>query len=135
METIGDKVDGSYVCPNMITYNAVLNKWYKSGDHHAAENAEALLCKIEKQYQSGMVFVKPDVIPFITIIHVYSKITEPDAAQKAEKILMHMERHKQDGQKEWSPNRFSYKTSIEAWTMNMDLNRVYHICFVKIWLV
>eukprot|EP00957_Ditylum_brightwellii_P039003 2947984-Ditylum_brightwellii.AAC.1 len=97
METTTNKKDNLYVCPNTIAYNAVLDTGCKSGDCWALEKADALLCKMEKQYQSDMTFVKPDIISFNTLIHAYSKSTETDTVQTAENILMNMEQHEKMG--------------------------------------
>eukprot|EP00957_Ditylum_brightwellii_P056183 4258982-Ditylum_brightwellii.AAC.1 len=71
METIADKEDDLYVCPNIITYNAVLIVWCKSGDHPGQ-----LIAQMQELYGTGKEKLKPNTITVNSAIATQAKSRE-----------------------------------------------------------
>jgi len=103
-----------------MSYNIVINCWARSGHPLAAENAERILQKMERRYQSSVrraetTWVRPDTVSFNTVIAAWSRSLKVGAAQAAEKLLLQMERLAQlEGRTEAQPDRFSYSSVIQA---------------------
>jgi hypothetical protein len=106
--------------PDSMSYNIVINCWARSGHPLAAENAERILQKMERRYQSSVrraetTWVRPDTVSFNTVIAAWSRSLKVGAAQAAEKLLLQMERLAQlEGRTEAQPDRFSYSSVIQA---------------------
>jgi pentatricopeptide repeat protein len=69
---------------NTVTYNTVLNAFAKSGDKNAPYRAEALLDRMQTEYESGNKDARPNVISFSSVLNSWAKSSLEGAAERAE---------------------------------------------------
>ena len=94
--------------PTVLSYNAVINCWSKSGDKSAAKRAETILNYLE---DSNNLF-NPDEYSYSTVIDAWAKQSgrDPKAAEKAEAILTRMENNP-----DVIPNTISYNAVLNSY--------------------
>ena len=108
--------------PDTMSYNIAINCWARSGHPLAAENAERILNRMERKYQSFKPIdetfsrVRPDAVSFNTVIAAWSRTAKSGSAQAAENLLLRMEHLYQiEGRSEMKPDSFSYSSVIHAY--------------------
>lgn len=69
---------------NTVTYNTVLNAFAKSRDKDAPYRAEALLNRMQAEYEAGNENVMPNAISFSSLLNSWAKSGLEGAAERAE---------------------------------------------------
>jgi len=101
---------------NTISYNTVLNALSKSNDKDAPYRAEALLKRMQQEYEAGNEDVKPNTISFSSLLNIWAKSDWDFAAERAEAILTRMEDLAAHGSSHVAPTVVSYGTALHAWS-------------------
>ena len=112
------------LCPNVITYNAVLNCWAKSkGIKESAINAQSLLDRMislgEKNHKTqipSLPIIKPDIISFHTTMDAWANSGDQDAGRKTEELLNRMKQiSKQTENIMLKPTHQTYAIVLNSW--------------------
>jgi len=112
------------ICPNLTSYNSVLNAYAKSSDINAAKRAEALLAAMEREYENGNKSAQPDTVSFTAVIDALAKSSQPDSASKAHSLLLRMITLFERGNKNVRPNAKSFTAVIDAYAKSSSPDRV-----------
>ena len=116
-EALFDKMAASgKVKVNSITFNTVLNALAKSREPDAPYRAEALLNRMQEEYEAGNDDVKPNGVSFSSLLNSWAKSDLEFAAERAEAILNRMEDLAARGNADVAPNPVCYSTVIHAWS-------------------
>jgi len=93
------------VYPNVIAYNMIVNAYAKSSDPYAAEEAEAILTKLEQQQleqpdhhhtqdnsssSRSFILPGPDLLTYASTISAWSYSPDPNRGQRAWDVLQRM---------------------------------------------
>lgn len=115
-EALFDKMAASgKVKVNTISYNTVLNALAKSREPDSPYRAEALMNRMQEEYEAGNNDVKPNAVSFSSLLNSWAKSDLEFAAERAEAILTRMEDLAARGNADISPNPVSYSTVLHAW--------------------
>ena len=79
------------VCPNTVSYSAVINAWAKSREKGAAQRAEAILNHMLKLYKGGREECRPDSASFNSAIDAWAKSRDKNAYTHAQEIFQQMQ--------------------------------------------
>lgn len=111
------------ICPNVSTYNALMNAWVQSNLKGSAINAHKLLLYMLESSNTGtgninynVSRVEPNAKSYTTVINAYAKSSERDAPKLAEELLSLMEeRFASSRDPSFQPNVLTYTSVINAW--------------------
>ena len=78
------------VRPNVMTWNATMDCWSKSGAPNGASRAEKLLLMMLDNPPGADGPIHPNAISFATVIHAWSKSSAEDRAERAAALLSRM---------------------------------------------
>lgn len=98
-------------CPNVFSYNLVVEGWVRSRDPNAATRACDVLRKLVKR--DG---VEPDAISFNQVLNALSRSSLPGTAQKAEDLLHYMDESYKQGVYNCKVDVVGYTSVISAWS-------------------
>ena len=107
--------DSQHIGANTISYNTVLNALTKSKDRDAPLRAEALLNRMQEEYEAGNRNVRPNSISFSCLLNCWARSSQEGAAEHAEAILTRMEQLGNSGHRHVQPNAVCYSTVLNAW--------------------
>ena len=80
------------ICPNRISYTAVIAAWSNSEDENGAENAERVLMRMQALHDNRLLQdVRPDTVAFTASLNAWAKGRKTGSAERAERILDRME--------------------------------------------
>ena len=104
------------------TFHFLIDAWAFSGEEDAAEQASALLHKMEDLYQGQQHAnhhpahnIQPDVRSYTKVINAIARTASPRSGEMAEEILDKMINLYQSGQNlQVKPNTFTYTAVVEA---------------------
>lgn len=113
-ESLFNKMNPEHV--NTVSYNTVLNALARSRDKDAPYRAEALLNRMQKEYEEGNENVRPNSISFSSLLNTWAKSGLDGAAEHAEAILTRMEDLAARGNPHVIPNEVCYSTVLHAWS-------------------
>ena len=99
--------------PSIMTYNAVLDCWAKSGRNDAADGAENLLREMEAA--EGLY---PDTISCNTVIHIFAESAE--GVERAEDLLRRMHNGYKRGGRMPNPDHDSYSILLQAFSSHAE---------------
>jgi pentatricopeptide repeat protein len=103
------------VKPDILSYNAVLNAWSRSGRLDAATQAQALFDELVKKYQSGYGKMKPDQHTFTALITAWGRSKRKDGASKAQAVFDDLLSRYQSSDKDLKPDVVVYNSLIGTW--------------------
>jgi pentatricopeptide repeat protein len=106
--------DGQQLKPDIISFNTVVRAWAKTSHPQSAKRAEAVLQKLSKLHETGLLLdLQPDRITFNTIIHAYAKLGATNDADRVLRLLETM--HRTTNEEKYQPDVVSYSTMLNAW--------------------
>lgn len=116
--------DGYLECkPDTMAYNVALNAIAKSrAVEGGAENAEALLQRMQDRFLAGDRDVAPSAPSFVTVMNAWARSKDPNRGKHAERLLQSMHRLHSAGLDNVVPNTVAYSTCIFAWSKSGQRN-------------
>ena len=101
----------TYLKPDRMTYNALIDCWAKSGRGTlAARKAEALLQEMEEMCALGDESVAPNIVTYNAVLNSWARSGTRCCANKAEEYLNYMWKLYKAGDSEVGPNDTSFNT-------------------------
>jgi hypothetical protein len=108
--------NGTFVArPNGVSYTNVLNAWAKTRARDASKRAVALLKKIERLYEDGVLNVKPNIIHYSVVMDCLAYARNRTAAIAAESMLRSIA---STDDPDMQPNVISYNSVLKAWSFS-----------------
>lgn len=101
------------VRPNIVSYNTVL-KAYSYAREDYTQEAEDLLCRLERMSKEGDSGLLPDVISYTSVISCYARSDFPCKAKNALRILHQMIDAYKDGNRRAKPTVFTFNACLNA---------------------
>lgn len=116
--------DGYLECkPDTMAYNVALNAIAKSRAREGgAENAEALLLRMQERFLAGDRDVAPSAPSFVTVMNAWARSKDPNRGKYAETLLQSMHDLHSSGLDNVAPNTVAYSTCIFAWSKSGQRN-------------
>jgi len=110
---------------DVISYNAVMHAWARSGEPNAGERAETLLRTMTDKSN-----VQPNARTYTTLIDAWSRSTADDSrARRAHALLNEMEDlWKSTGNERVKPNCISYSAVIHAYALSKEHRKATMAC-------
>jgi len=102
------------VRPDAISYQTVMDAWASSKEIYAAENAEAILERMDTRYREGYRHLKPTLQSYNIVLNSLSKSRGGDAAERAQKILQFLEEQCESGNTDLKPDVVAYTTVMDC---------------------
>jgi pentatricopeptide repeat protein len=97
------------VRPDAISYNIVMNAWFRSGRPEVAgRRARELFDEMKQGYRAGQENLKPDLISYNTLIKLISRSGTPGCFDEARALIKEIE---QEG---YTPDNVTYHTVMDA---------------------
>ena len=98
------------------TFHWLMDAWAFSGEWDAADNAAALLLRMEELHDMGEEAIGPDVRSYTKVMNAISRSGQPDAGILAEQLFAKMETSALSGKNiAAQPNSFTYTALMEAY--------------------
>lgn len=98
------------------TFHWLMDAWAFSGEWDAADNAAALLLRMEELHDMGESHICPDVRSYTKVMNAMSRSGQPDAGILAEQLFARMETSALSGKNVAAqPNSFTYTALMEAY--------------------
>jgi pentatricopeptide repeat protein len=102
-----DKMVG--VKPDAISYNSVMNGWFRSG---RPEQAQALYDEMIHKHRAGERELRPDGFTFTMVIAAWLRSKRPDAVSNAQRVFDDMVVSYKSGQRDLEPNIEKFRARI-----------------------
>lgn len=113
-EVFQTMVDDDSVEPTLEVYNTLINAWAESTRPESAEQAFAVLRRMEQDETCAKLGIRPDVVTYNTLFKCLAASKNSDACIKAEAVLKEMEGRFLAGATSVKPNAISYNLCIKA---------------------
>ena len=111
--SLSDHKEFDVVKPNVICFNTVIDAWSKTRGSSSAENAHAILQKMEDLSETSNDLF-PDTISYTSAISAYARSGRDDAGDRAEELLQRSLELYNDGHHKLKPDRITFTSCIDA---------------------
>ncbi len=116
-----DYMDVQKICPNTITYNAVLHAIATGHQIDKAILAEDIVKRMVTQAQNGE-DCKPDIFSYQCLIQAWANTSLPGSPQRAEQILKFLDQEAENGNQGLEPNVYCFTS--ESFVVHPILVRI-----------